>query len=194
MEELIKTIYDTVLSLGRFVKHLGKDPFWVLLLLLLFVSFLKSVTIDVSSKHVNVVVSPAELPLSSGLCQEGKYLKRGCEAFSHLLSVSCHILLSLSSASLCFTNAPSHFHSHQHILFEYWFFFIDFWFTCPIKSLFLIHIEVYNWMDCLQSWFMTLPSTFACVLCTAASLLLYSACITAHLVSSDFYGYIPSYF
>lgn len=63
MEELIKTIYDTVSSLGRFVEHLGKDPFWVLLLLLLFVSFLESVTIDVSSKHVNVVVSPAELPL-----------------------------------------------------------------------------------------------------------------------------------
>jgi len=67
-------------------------------------------------------------------------------------------------------------------------FFLNFWFTCPVESAFLIQTEVCSWKDCLQSWFMNLPSTLL-VYC-AQAVWLYSACITEHLVSNDFYSNI----
>lgn len=98
------------------------------------------------------------------------------------LSYSALLNLCLS----CFMNVSSHLYQPPAHIF--WmilanFFFNFFWFTYPIESAFLFSCtEVCSWMDCLQSWFMNLPSTFACVLCTG-SLWLYSACIGDHLVS-----------
>lgn len=119
--------------------------------------------------------------------------------FSHLFTVSCHFLLSLTSVSLlvlwmCLVIS----FSNQHIFFKwYWLYWLTFFF---FFKLFLIHLP--NWvhlgsthrslrLDDLQGLFMDLPSIFACVFSTG-TVWLYTVCVTEDLASTVFfYSYIP---
>lgn len=96
-----------------------------------------------------------------------------CWGFSHLFTVSCHFLLSLTSVSLlvlwmCLAIS----FSIQHTFFKwYWltfflFVFNSFWFTCPIEFTLAVHTEVCSWMICKACSWIYLP--FLLVYCPQA--------------------------
>lgn len=96
-------------------------------------------------------------------------------------------------------NVSSSFHQPPAYIFKiiladfFLVLFNFFWFTCPIENAFLIHTEIYSWMDSLKSWFRNLPSTFTFALCPG-SLWLYNACFTKHLMSNEFYIFQAGHF